>query len=65
MVIHDYLTTVSCDVCSTEIQVERNVGEKYMRRYARKNGWVYVDGGDICPNCWKRKQPERSKNGTD
>lgn len=65
MIIHDYLTTVSCDCCSAEIQVERNLGESKMRRIARKAGWVFVNGGDICPACWKRKEPPKGESSVD
>lgn len=51
MVIHDYLTTVSCDKCSTEFQIERNLKEATIRKAAAKHGWLVVDGEDICPNC--------------
>lgn len=54
MVIHDYLTTVSCDKCSNEFQVEKNWGERAMRKAASKRGWRVVDGGDICPECVKK-----------
>lgn len=51
MVIHDYLTSVSCDKCSREFQVERNLKETTMRKLASKHGWRVVDGKDICPEC--------------
>lgn len=51
MVIHDYLTTISCDKCSIEFQIERNLKESTIRRIAAKSGWRVMDGNDICPNC--------------
>ena len=51
MVIHDYLTVVSCDRCSKELQVERNLKESTIRRIAAKSGWRVVDGNDICHTC--------------
>jgi DNA-directed RNA polymerase subunit RPC12/RpoP len=51
MVIHDYLTTVSCDKCSREFQIERNLRENTMRRAAAKRGWRVINGEDICPDC--------------
>ena len=54
MVIHDYLTTISCDKCSIEFQVERNLKENTIRRLASKVGWQVVDDNDICPNCSKK-----------
>lgn len=54
MVIHDYLTTISCDKCSKELQIERNIGEKKMRSIAKKNGWKFKGEDDICPDCAKR-----------
>lgn len=58
MVIHDYLTTISCDKCSTEYQVERYLKENTIRRAASKRGWKVVDGEDICPNCGARMAGE-------
>ena len=58
MVIHDYLTTVSCDKCSKEFQIERNLAERTMRRAALKRGWRVVDGEDICPECAKKMDGE-------
>ena len=51
MVIHDYLTVVSCDRCSTEFQIERNLKESTMRKIARKHGWTVLKGQDLCPSC--------------
>ena len=51
MVIHDFLTVVSCERCSIEFQIERNLKETTIRRIAAKYGWRVVDGKDICPNC--------------
>jgi hypothetical protein len=58
MVIHDYLTTISCDKCSKEFQIERNLKENTIRRVAEKHGWRVVDGDDICPNCGARMDGE-------
>ena len=54
MVIHDYLTTISCDMCSHELAIECNVGEKRMKQLAGKHGWREVNGNDICPSCAER-----------
>ena len=51
MVIHDYLTTISCDKCSTEFQIERNLKESTMRRIAAKHGWKTINNSDYCPKC--------------
>lgn len=51
MVIHDYLTTISCDRCSGEVSVEVYVTGKRMRQLAAKTGWINIDDRDICPRC--------------
>ena len=51
MVIHDFSTTISCDKCSDEFTVSGNLSEKAMRTLAKKDGWMVIDGKDICLHC--------------
>lgn len=59
MVLHDYLTTISCDMCSRELSIERNIGEKRMKTIAAKHGWKEVDGNDVCPVCAERLEKKK------
>ena len=59
MVIHDYHTTISCDICSSEFTVNGGKNERAMREVARRAGWVRKSGQDICAHCaarWGIKQ---------
>ena len=58
MVLHDFLTTISCEICSEELSVTRNWGETRMRKNAAKHGWRVVDGKDVCPKCAARMEKE-------
>ena len=60
MIWHDYLTSISCDICSDELSVQKNLGEKKMRQYAGKRGWRIIDGKDVCPYCAEK---EANHNG--
>lgn len=59
MVIHDFSTTISCEICSDEFLIEKNLSEKAMRKIAAKSGWRVVDGRDICPRCLSKTDKER------
>lgn len=61
MIIHDYLTTVSCDRCSVEFSIERNLKEPTMRRLARKQGWIVVGEDDVCPACAAKQRNDVSE----
>lgn len=56
MIIHDYLTTVSCDRCSRELSVQKNYGVKRMRKIASACGWRVVKGKDVCDICLTKEK---------
>lgn len=62
MVLHDYLTTISCDMCSKELSIERNIGEKRMKKIAAKHGWKEADGNDVCPGCAGKLKKKEDNN---
>lgn len=65
MLCHDYLTSVSCDICSAEIQLEGNYQRRAMNRYARRAGWL-IGNQDICPKYVLRlKKSEERENANE
>ena len=56
MIIHDYSTCVSCEICSEELSVPFNWGVRRMRQYAKKFGWRVLRGQDICPKCAEKEE---------
>lgn len=62
MIIHDFATTISCERCSDEITIPRNLSNKRMRELSKKHGWKVIAGKDVCPKCNMKDESERKMN---
>ena len=61
MVIHDCSTTVSCDIGSNEITINKKLSVTYMRKIINADGWRRINNKDVCPECVARME----KRGVD
>lgn len=61
MVIHDFSTTISCEICSHEFTVCQNLSEKAMRKVAKNADWKVIGGKDVCPHCIEAGRAEKVK----